>query len=125
MIKLTVLAVASLGLALTNAAPAKAGTIHLEQGQIVWQPTQCREPTPLNLPEMGSESPAESLNELVARHNQHVAETQATMECLRKEAETDASAAAAAISHSAEMRIESIRRESEQSAAWLRHRQQN
>ena len=103
-----------------------AGQVGIDPaGQITWQSTQCPEPPSLNVPEMESEAPAESLNELVGHHNQHVAQIQATMDCLRRESEADASAAAQSITDAAQMRIHALAQESARSSAWLRHRQQN
>jgi hypothetical protein len=106
----------NLGLVLTGvlliASPALAGNVTATNNQVVWQSTQCTAPpaAPAPLAAANRHSSAEDMNKRVTEYNQYVEQVQAYMDCVSKEAQTDAASANQAITGSAQKAIDDERK---------------
>ncbi len=104
-----------MGLAL--ASPAFAGKVSYADGKGRWVSTTCSEPTAPGAAQRNPEAAANDLNARVAAHNQFVADAEAYMACVSKEAQNDAEAFGILITSSAQGLIDKMQKEVASSAA--------
>ncbi len=100
---------------------AIAGSLTVTDGRGSWGSTQCRQPAAVNMPPVDAEIAADDLNLLRSRQNQFVAEAQAFMDCVSREAVRDAETASAVVSNSAQAIVNDMQNKVESAAARLRN----
>lgn len=97
--------------ALVFSTPVFAGNVTAANNQITWQSTQCTAPTaPAPVTTANRHSSAEDLNKRITEYNQYVDQVQAYMDCVSKEAQTDAATANQAIIGTAQKTIDDERK---------------
>jgi hypothetical protein len=100
-----------LAVILLISTPALAGNVTAANNQVVWQSTQCTAPTaPAALSSADRHSSADDMNKRVTEYNQYVQQVQAYMDCISKEAQTDATSANQSITGSAQKTIDDTRK---------------
>lgn len=92
--------------------PAMAGNVVVNNGQLSWQSTQCTEPSaPSSITSSSNrEAPAEKVNRHVTAYNDYVQKSQAYMDCVSQEAQTDSKIASDAITNAAQQKIDESRK---------------
>ena len=112
-----------LAFGLLSAVPAFAGNLAFENGATVWRSTQCVKPHPPS-PVLNAqpETAGDDLNGLVAQHNAYVDATQAYLNCIGNEAQSDQVAVTQSITASAQKAIAEAQADVDGAAAPLRGR---
>ena len=104
--------------------PAAAGSISVNDGKVSWQSTQCMAPvTPPSLAAVNHETPAEDMNKRVTEYNQYAMAMQSYLDCISKEAQTDASATSQSVVSAAQAVIETSQKNMAELAAPLQKKE--
>lgn len=102
------------------AAPALAGVLAVDQGQLKWTSTDCPSPMqPDSVLKADREAKARHMNSLVEKHNDYVGQVQTYMDCLSNEAKRDADKASQDIIDAAQTKIIEAQSSVEEAAAPL------
>jgi len=105
-----------------SAAPAKAGTVSVKDGQVSWQSTRCTAPVPPPSLSNNPETAANDMNARVADYNAFSHAVQAYDTCIGNEAQTDANTVSQAIVAAAQAVIEDEQRTATSLGAQLRQK---
>lgn len=101
--------------------PAMAGSVTSNDGQFAWQPAQCQAPVmPSSLLAADPETPADDMNKMVTEYNQYTQAMQVYLDCISKEAQTDANAIGQSITRSAQAMIDEAHKNMAQLGARLK-----
>jgi hypothetical protein len=92
------------------AMPALAGTVTINNGQVVWQSTQCAAPSSPSLGAPSAEMRANDMNARVAQYNTYANSAQSYMNCVSHEAQEDSSMLSQAVVTQAQALIASTQK---------------
>lgn len=105
---------------LLPALPAHAGTVTATDNAGSWQSTKCTPPQNPSALSNNPEAAANDLNAAMAIHNQYVAQAEAYMNCVSKEAQADADSSSQIIIRSAQAIMQQTQAQVAASAAALK-----